>query len=49
MIKIKASYEHPEELTGLIELLQPVILSYKVAAVQKGTYKRAYILVELRK
>lgn len=48
MIKLKVSYEHPEELEWLIKLLQPNILSYKLAAVQKGKYKRAYITIDLK-
>lgn len=43
MIKLKVSYERTEELKELIKLLEPRILSYKLAAVQKGKYKRAYI------
>ena len=46
MIKIKVSYERPEELTDLIKLLEPRILSYKLASVQKGKYKRAYIALK---
>lgn len=47
MIKLKVSYERSEELTALIQLLEPRILSYKLAAVQKGRYKRAYITLNL--
>lgn len=47
MIKLKVSYERPEELKGLIKLLEPRITSYKLAAVQKGQYKRAYITLQL--
>lgn len=46
MIKLRVSYERPEELTGLIKLLEPRILSYKLATVQKGKYKKAYIALK---
>ena len=47
MIKLKVSYERSEELKELLRLLEPRILSYKLAAVQKGQYKRAYITLKL--
>lgn len=43
MIKIKISYEKPEELQQIIKLLSPVIKSYKVPKEQKEKYKRAYL------
>lgn len=46
MIKLKVSYERSEELTELIKLLEPLLCSFKIAAVQRGQYKRAYITLK---
>lgn len=45
MIKIKISYQTPQELQAVIKLLHPVIKTCKVAKEQQGKYKRAYIVV----
>lgn len=42
-VKIRVSYTEDEELAGVIRLLSPQIVSYKVARQQHGKYKRAYI------
>lgn len=42
-VKIKVSYEQPEELQRVLKCLRPVIKSYKVAKEQKGKYRRVYI------
>ena len=44
--KIKISYEHEEELAGVIRLLSPIIKSWKTSENKEGRYKKAY--VELR-
>lgn len=43
MVKLKISYETLDELEEVLQLLQPVISSYKVAKHQNGAYKKAYI------
>lgn len=45
-IKIKVSYQDPEELNGLLRILRPIIQSLSLAKEQKGKYKRAYITVK---
>ncbi len=42
-VKIRVSYTDDEELAGVIRLLSPHMVSYKVARQQEGKYKRAYI------
>lgn len=42
MIKIKVSYEHPEELQQLLARLGPAVKHWKVAR-QQGRFKRAYV------
>lgn len=42
-IKIKVSYESPQELQEILKRLEPMLLSYKVSRTQEGRYKRAYI------
>ena len=39
-VKVKISYEHPQELQRVLELLQPDILSCKTEKGQNGQYKR---------
>lgn len=41
-VKIKVSYERPEELKRVLQLLRPEIKNWKVAE-QTGRFKRAYI------
>lgn len=43
MVKIKVSYERPEELQHILRKLQPDVRSWKVAGRQQGKFKRAYI------
>ncbi len=43
MIKIKVSYERPEELQEVLGLLAPIVIRYKVKRGQEGQYSRAYI------
>ena len=44
-VKIKISYNTEEELAGVIQLLSPVIKSYKISKKQEGQYKNAYVLL----
>lgn len=43
MVKIKISYETPDELEEVLRLLHPVTSSCKVAKCQNGAYRRAYV------
>ena len=46
MMKIKVSYEHQEELTRVVSLLQPLNVSVRKPKAEKGACKRAYITIE---
>ncbi len=46
-VKVRVSYEEPQELQRVTELLQPVIKSCKANKVENGRYKRAYLDVEI--
>lgn len=49
MVKLKVSYERPEELQKVITLLGATLHNMKIVPEQKGKYKRAYIdLIELK-
>ena len=43
MIKIKISYERPEELQRLLEKLQPEIERLKVSGHREGKVLKAYV------
>lgn len=45
-VKVKISYEKPQELHAVIELLRPMITSYKADKGKNGAYKRAYLEIE---
>lgn len=47
MVKIKISYETPDELEEVLRLLHPVTSSCKVAKRQNGAYRRAYVEVAI--
>ena len=49
MVKIKISYETPDELEEVLRLLHPVTSSYKVAKCQNGAYRRAYVEVAINR
>lgn len=42
-VKVRVSYEKPQELQTVLELLRPVIRSYKPEKGQSGAYRRAYV------
>ena len=44
-VKIKVSYEYPEELQQVLRLLGSRVKTWKAAPAQKGQYKRAYIIL----
>ena len=43
MVKLKVSYEQPEELEEIKKLLQPVLISCRKSKNQDGKYLKAYI------
>lgn len=43
MIKIKVSYETPEEMRKVMSLLQPLVAQCKVKKATEGKYKRIYL------
>ena len=45
-VKIRISYEKPQELRTVLKLLSPVIKSYKTDKGGDGAYKRAYVEIE---
>jgi len=46
MVKIKVSYERPEELKRILDRLRPEVKSLKVSRNQAGQFKKAYIEVK---
>lgn len=46
-VKVKVSYEEPQELYTVLKLLKPIIKSYKANKVVNGQYKRAYLEVDI--
>ena len=47
MIKIKVSYESPEELMRLLAVLGVRVESWKVSRNQEGRYRKAYIILRV--
>lgn len=45
-IKVKVSYESPQELQEVLKRLEPILLSCKIPKLQEGRYKRAYICLK---
>jgi len=45
-IKVKVSYESPQELQEVLKRLEPILLSCKVPKGQEGRYKKAYIILK---
>ena len=42
-VKVRVSYEKPQELHVVTELLKPVIKSYKADKGENGRFKKAYL------
>lgn len=42
-VKIRVSYQRPQELQTVLKLLNPLVKSCKVAKRQDGAYRKAYI------
>lgn len=49
MVRIKVSYERPEELAHLLAKLHPEVKQWKAAGKQTGRFKRAYIEIKARR
>ena len=47
MTKVRVSYEKPQELHTVTELLKPILKSCKAAKGENGRYKRAYLEVNI--
>ncbi len=45
-VKVRISYEKPQELQKVLELLRPMMKSYKAEKSGNGPYKRAYVEIE---
>lgn len=46
MVKIKISYERPEELQRLLEKLQPEIERLKVSRNREGKFLKVYVIMK---
>lgn len=44
-VKLKISYEHPEELRAVIRRLSPLVKCCKFPKGQQGQYKKAYVIL----
>lgn len=42
-VKIKVSYQETDELDRVLQLLRPVIKSYRISGNQAGSFRKAYI------
>lgn len=42
MVKIRISYERPQELEAVLKLLSPVVKTYKESKNDKGRFKKVY-------
>ena len=42
-VKIRISYQDPEELEQIMNLLRPVVRSYKAPERQQGAFRKAYV------
>ena len=45
-VKIKVSYERPEELQRILQRLRPDVKSWKIANNQEGRFLKAYIFLK---
>lgn len=46
-VKVRISYEKPQELHTVAEMLKPIIKSCKADKGENGRYKRAYLEVDI--
>lgn len=45
-IKIRVSYQDPQELAHVLRLLHPIVKKYKVSGNREGSFRKAYLEVE---
>lgn len=45
-VKIKVSYQDPQELAHVLRLLHPIVKKYKVSGNREGSFRKAYIELE---
>ncbi len=45
-VKVRVSYEKPEELKKILEKLAPDVKSWKVSRNREGTFLKAYIVMK---
>lgn len=43
MVKVRISYQKPQELDAVLKLLKPIIKSYKTEKGSEGRYKKSYV------
>ncbi|GAA6295506.1 hypothetical protein F220043C3_39400 [Enterocloster asparagiformis] len=48
MMKLKVSYERPEELHHLLDRLGPEVKSWRHSQNREGQFKKAYIVIKER-
>lgn len=46
MVKVRVSYDQPEQLQKILKLLGDAVLKCTMAKEQKGRYNRAYIILK---
>ena len=46
-VKIRISYEKPQELDTVLKLLYPIVKAYKAEQGKNGQFKRAYVEVKM--
>lgn len=46
-VKVRVSYEEPQELRAVAELLKPIIKSCKADKGENGRFKKAYLEVNI--
>ena len=46
-VKVRISYEKPQELHTVTELLKPILKSCKADKGENGRYKRAYLEIKM--
>jgi hypothetical protein len=46
VIKLKVSYEHPEELGRLLKKLGPDVKSWKASQNREGKFLKAYVVMK---
>lgn len=45
-VKIRISYEHPEELQRILHKLAPDVKTWKATCEQDGRFKKAYVVMK---